>query len=223
MACMTLRKRFASIPVAFFSLYLANAMAAEPSARCMENSPERRGEIGCSIIAQKLLPEGLKEPVFWHIDRFDSIDKARAAAGTASVAFEADGKSWLMTVEAHTSDHHGGHHVAGVGPLPLPKASRYAMQVNSAILTPGMHTRIHTHSGVEGFYVVRGEQCLETSARATTMKKDQTLAIADDTPIRLVTTGTSTLYSLAIVVHDASLPSTTEIDDSTAPQLVACK
>src|SRR5215510_13235129 len=62
---------------------------------CVENSPERRGEIGCSIIEDKLLPEGLKEPLFWHIDRFDSAEHARKAVGPASVAFEADGTSWL--------------------------------------------------------------------------------------------------------------------------------
>src|SRR5712664_3495427 len=80
-------------------------------ATCVENSPERRGEVGCSIIENKLLPDGLKEPLFWHIDRFDSAEHARKAVGPASVAFEADGTSWLMTLESQTSDHHGGRHV----------------------------------------------------------------------------------------------------------------
>jgi hypothetical protein len=31
---------------------------------CVENSPERRGEIGCSIVEKKPLPANLKEPVF---------------------------------------------------------------------------------------------------------------------------------------------------------------
>jgi hypothetical protein len=29
-------------------------------------------------------PEGLKEPLFWHIDRFDSAERARTAAGPAT-------------------------------------------------------------------------------------------------------------------------------------------
>ena len=41
--------------------------AAKEEPLCVENSPEPRGEIGCSIIENKLLPNNLKEPVFWHI------------------------------------------------------------------------------------------------------------------------------------------------------------
>ena len=48
---------------------------------CVENSPERGGEIGCSIVENKPLPTNLKEPVFWHIDRFEIGERARAAMG----------------------------------------------------------------------------------------------------------------------------------------------
>jgi hypothetical protein len=86
-------------------------------ATCVQNSPERRGEIGCSIIENKPLPDNLKQSLSWHIDGFDSAESARKAAGPASVAFDAVGTSWLMTVESQTSDHHGGRHVAQEGPL----------------------------------------------------------------------------------------------------------
>jgi hypothetical protein len=102
---------------------------------CVENSPERHGEFGCSIIQSKVLPDGLKEPVFWHIDRFDFLERAHAAVGPAGIAFEAAGTSWLMTIESQTSDHHGGRHVTHVGPLPLPRAPKYAMLVQSAVFT----------------------------------------------------------------------------------------
>jgi hypothetical protein len=39
-----------------------NTAAAQLMSTCVPNSPERRGEIGCSIIESKLLPDGLKEP-----------------------------------------------------------------------------------------------------------------------------------------------------------------
>ena len=146
---MTTRTACISTMAASLLLLIANEAAAQLAPLCVEDSPERRGELGCSIIVRKVLPEGLEEPVYWHIDRFDSIDRARAAAGPASFAFEADGTAWLSAVESTTSDHHGGQHVTAVGPLPLPKASRYAMQINSAKFTPGMYSRPHTHSGVE--------------------------------------------------------------------------
>src|SRR5204863_4839598 len=107
---------FLAIAVMLFSLLTAERAAAQLMSRCVENSPERRGELGCSIIENKLLPDGLKEPLFWHIDRFDSAERARMTVGAAGVAFDAVGTSWLMTIEAQTSDHHGGRHVAQVGP-----------------------------------------------------------------------------------------------------------
>jgi len=91
------------------SLLTANMAAAQLMPTCVENSPERRGELGCSIIENKLLPNGLKGPLFWHIDRFDSAERARTAVGPASVAFEAAGTSWLMTIESQTSDHCSCH------------------------------------------------------------------------------------------------------------------
>src|SRR5882724_10286585 len=95
--------------------------AAQEEPLCVENSPERRGEIGCSIVENKPLPGNLKEPLFWHIDRFETGDRARAAAGAASVAFEAHGAWWLMSIESQAESHHGGQHVTAVKLLSLPE------------------------------------------------------------------------------------------------------
>lgn len=65
----------------------------EPS--CVENSPERRGEIGCSLVENKPLLTTLKEALFWHIDRFENGDNARTAIGPSSVALQAHGTWWL--------------------------------------------------------------------------------------------------------------------------------
>jgi quercetin dioxygenase-like cupin family protein len=205
------------------SLLTANMAAAQLMATCVENSPERRGEIGCSIIEKKPLPDVLKEPVFWHIDRFDSAERARTAVGPASVAFEAAGTSWLMTIESQTSDHHGGHHVAQVGPLPLPQAPKYAMQVQSAAFPPGMYSLLHHHSGVEAVYVIQGEACYETPTRAFRLQKGETLALPTGTPMRAVATGSTLRYVLAVIVYDASQPPTMRMEEATGPRLVACK
>ena len=157
---MTPQTVCSAFAVMLVSVLTANTAAAQLMSTCVENSPERRGEIGCSIIESKVLPDGLKEPVFWHIDRFDALERARATVGPASIAFEAAGTSWLMTIESQTSDHHGGRHVAHVGPLPLPRAPKYAMMVQSAVFTPGMYSSVHHHSGVEAVYVIDGEAVL---------------------------------------------------------------
>jgi quercetin dioxygenase-like cupin family protein len=197
--------------------------SAQLMSTCVPDSPERRGEIGCSILPSKTLPEGLTEPVFWHIDRFDSSERARAAAGPASIAFDAAAVWWLMTIERETTDHHGGQHVIHVGPLPLPRAPRYAMVVQSTVFLPGMYSLPHHHPGVEAVYVLEGEACYETPTRAAKLRKGETLTLPGDTPMRAAVTGTSRRHVLAVIVHDAAQPATMRMEEGTGPPLVACK
>jgi quercetin dioxygenase-like cupin family protein len=206
------------------SVLKAKGAAAQLMTTCVENSPERRGEMGCSIIASKMLPIGLKEPVFWHIDRFDSLERARAAVNQASIAFDAAGTAWLMTIEPQPSDHHGGHHVTQVGPLPLPRATRYSMVVQSAVFGPGMYSLVHHRSGVEAVYVLEGEACYETPGRGFTLRQGETLAVPANTPMRAVVRRTTTRrYVLAVIVHDAAQPATMRMEEGILPQLAACK
>jgi hypothetical protein len=66
---------------------------AQEEPRCVDNSPERRGKTGCSIVEIKRLPVALKEPVFWqpHVagqsvqERFSldtTLDSLQCALGT---------------------------------------------------------------------------------------------------------------------------------------------
>jgi quercetin dioxygenase-like cupin family protein len=209
--------------IAVTLLTIASIAAAELMSLCVENSPERRGELGCSIIEKKLLPDGLQRPLYWHIDSFESLELARAAVGPAGVAFDAAGRSWLMTVESQTSDHHGGRHVVQVGPLPLPEAPKYSMQVQSSVFKPGMYSLVHQHSGVEAVYVIEGQACFETPTRASKLQKGETVAIPADTAMRAVVTGSTLRHVLAVIVYDASQPPTMRMDEATAPKLVKCK
>jgi len=208
--------------VVFVVLLLTGISRAQEEPVCVENSPERRGEIGCSIVEKKPLPATLKEPAFWHIDQFDSPDRARAAVGPSSIAFEAHGVWWLMSVGPETNDHHGGKHVAEVNLSPLPKAGAYSMLVISAYIPAGMTSRVHFHSGVEAFYTVDGEQCLETKDKAFPMKKGDTLVVPTGTTMRLVATGTKPRRAFAVIVYDSSKPPVTRLPMETASQLVSC-
>jgi quercetin dioxygenase-like cupin family protein len=196
---------------------------AQLMSTCAEDSPERRGEIGCTIIKTKALPDGLEQPSFWHIDEFDSLERARAAESSTSIAFEAAGRSWLMTIESRTSDHHGGRHVADVGPLVLPPAARYSMLVQSAIFTPGMYSLVHHHSGVEAVYVVEGEACYETPTQAFKLQRGETLAMPGNTTMRAVVTGSTRRHVLAVIVYDAAQPPTIRMKEGTKAPLAACK
>jgi quercetin dioxygenase-like cupin family protein len=187
---------------------------------CVAGSPERRGEIGCSLVETKPLPTGLTRELVWHIDRFESKANAQAAVGPASVAFQANDVWWLMTLEPRADNHHGGKHVTAVRLLPLPVAPRYAMLVISAYIPAGMTSRVHVHSGVEAFYVLDGEQCLETPSRIYPMSKGATAVVATGDTMRLVATGPGPRRSFAVVVYDAAQPPTTRPDNP--PALLSC-
>lgn len=86
-------------------LVLSSLVAwAQLEPACVENSPERRGEIGCSLVENKPLPPGLKAPLLWHIDQFATEGPAKAAVGPTSIAFAAHGIAWLMTIEAAATE-----------------------------------------------------------------------------------------------------------------------
>ncbi len=63
------------------------------------------------------------------------------------------------------------------------------MLVISAYIPAGMNSRVHLHSGVEAFYTVDGEQCLETAERAFKMRKDDTSVVPTVVAMRLVANG----------------------------------
>jgi quercetin dioxygenase-like cupin family protein len=201
---------------------MTKTASAELEPSCAVNSPERRGEIGCSLVETKPLPDTLQEPLFWHIDRFDSGESARAAVGPASVALEAHGIWWLLTIESKLGEHHGGRHVTDVALPPLPPAPRYAMLVMSAYVPAGLTSRVHYHSGVEAFFTVDGEQCLETSTGAHKIPKGETLAVPAGVTMRLVATGSKPRRALAVIVYDAAQPPTTRTEDGGA-QLLSCQ
>lgn len=198
-----------------------NSLREEPL--CVENSPERKGEFGCSIVEDKTLPDNIKDPVFWHIDRFGSSEAAKAAVGTASIAFEAHGGWWLMSVERDNNHHHGGEHVAAVKLSPLPSAPKLSMRALSAYIPPGMTSRVHFHSGVEAFYTVDGEQCLQTPDKAYYLRRGDTLVIPTGITMRLITAGDKPRRAFGLIVYDSAKPPTTRMAMDTASQLASCQ
>lgn len=220
MTITTTRSIFAALLTAMLGVHTASAQLMST---CAEQSPERRGELGCTIVATKPLPDGLTSPIFWHLDRFTTVELARAAVGPAGLAFEAAGTAWLSTIESETADHHGGVHVAQVGPLRLPMAARRAMLIQSARFTPGMYSLDHHHSGVEAVYVIAGEACYTTPDRAFRLKAGETLAIDGGITMKAVVTGSMPRHVLAVIIHDASQPATMRMPEGTGPPLAPCQ
>jgi quercetin dioxygenase-like cupin family protein len=220
---MTIRTTCSALAVLLASVLPAPDASAQLMSTCAENSPERRGELGCTIVATKPLPESLREPLVWHLDRFESLEGARAAAGPTGIAFEAAGMFWLSTIEPETVDHHGGIHVAQTGSLSLPRAAKYAMLIQSARFAPGMYSLDHHHSGVEAVYVISGEACYATPDRAFKLTAGETLALVGGTTMRAVVTGSTPRHVIAVIVHDAAQPATMRMAEGSGPPLAACR
>lgn len=200
----------------------AHAAAGErPPVKCIEDSPERRGEEGCTILASRPLAGSLTTPVYWYLDRFDSLEAAKKAAGPDAVAAEAHGFAWLMTVEAQTEEHHRGRHVATIGPLAVPAADRYSMRVLSSLLRPGGTTPAHAHPGPEAVYVVDGEQCMETPEVGQRIASGQSYVVPAGIMHRGRVAGSAVRRSLALNLYDAALP--VSHDPATPPPLAPCK
>jgi quercetin dioxygenase-like cupin family protein len=200
----------------------ASASADErPPVKCIENSPERHGEEGCSILANRLLVASPQTPTYWHVDRFDSLKAAESAAGPDGVPVEAHGAAWLLTVEPRTEEHRARSHVAWVGPLALPAAERYLMRVQSSLLRPGTTTPVHTHSGPEVFYIVAGEQCLETPEIALHLTAGETRVLPAGVIHRGRVTGVGTRRALALILYDSAQAASHDLEDP--PPLVACR
>jgi len=203
-------------------MFLNSQVSTQEEPLCVENSPERRGEIGCSVIETKLLPPNFQEPVFWHIDRFQNGQAARAGVGPASVAFEAHGAWWLMSITGESNDHHGGTHVAQIKLSPLPPAASYSMRILSAYIPAGMTSRVHFHSGVEAIYTVDGEQCIETKERAIRIGKGKAAVLPTGVTMRLVAIGEKPRRGFGVIVYDSSKPPTTRMPMEKASELVSC-
>jgi quercetin dioxygenase-like cupin family protein len=191
--------------------------------KCAEDSPERRGEEGCTILASRPLSGAITGAIYWHIDRFNSLEDAKKAAGPNGVAAEAHGRVWLMTVEGKTKEHHGGRHVALIGPLNLPAAECYTMRVASSLLKQGASTPVHIHSGPEAWFIVVGEQCLETEKSAHRLKAGKSFVLATNQIHRGRVQSAEMRGALALVLHDSKRPASHDLIGSDAPLLIACR
>ncbi len=73
------------------------------------------------------------------------------------------------------------------------------------------------------FYVIEGEQCLQTPGRGVRMRKGETLAIPAGVPMRVMATGSEVRRALAVIVHDADQPPTMRMSEQNSPKLAACE
>ena len=158
-------------------------------------------------LAEKKVAELPAGPLFWRLENFPTLAHAQAAAGPTGLTAESAGKVWLFTLAAAGGSSVGGIKVAEVGPLPKVVATQYLLRINEASGPPGSTTLVHTHPGAEAFFVLAGEQSINTPQGMIKVKAGQPEAgPAGDTPLQVSSSGSTDLHALIMFVVDATKP-----------------
>jgi quercetin dioxygenase-like cupin family protein len=172
---------------------------------CVDVPPgEKRPAFGCFNIGTVTGLHFTQPSVYWHLRAFPSRKAAEAAKSATGIVVEEDGRVWLSEFGSRDAALREGEAIAIVGPLQLPVAKSYAAVLSYAVMRPGDDSRVHTHPGPEGWYVLAGEQCLETPAGAERAPAGGTMTVPANTPMELNVTGTTLRRAFALVIHDSA-------------------
>ena len=172
---------------------------------CVDVPPgTKRPEFGCFNVGTVTGLQFSQTSVYWHLRAFPDRKSAEAAKSATGIVVEEDGRVWLSEFGARNSVPRGGESIAVVGPLQLPAAKSYAAVLSYAVMRPGDSSRVHTHPGPEGWYVLAGAQCLETPAGAIRARAGETMTAPANTPMELNVSGNTLRRAFALVIHDSA-------------------
>src|SRR5258705_12053914 len=165
---------------------------------------EKRPEFGCFNIGTVKELQFRQAAVYWHLYAFGSRKAAETAKSATGIVVEEDGRVWLSEFGARDAAPREGEAVAMVGPLHLPVAKSYSAVLSYAVMRPGDSSRVHTHPGPEGWYVIAGEQRFETPAGADRARAGGTMTVRPNIPMELNVTGATLRRAVGLVIHDAT-------------------
>ena len=166
--------------------------------------PGKLPEFGCFVVASAKGLQFSQKDVYWHLSSFPTRAAAEAAKTPSGLVVEEEGKVWLSEFSHDKAPFRGGESIAVVGPLQLLPAKSYDADIVYAVLQPGAIAPSHTHAGPEAWYVISGEQCLETPDGTIRAGAGKTMFVKHSTPMELKITGTEVRRSLTLVIHDSS-------------------
>lgn len=150
------------LPMLLMTAAVAQADVPPVPGLCTAPVPADRETPGCYQTSELDLA-GAPAKLYWHIREYPTLAAANAEAANhrwAAVA-AAHSRYWLYLLGEAAEPATSGIERAVIGPLALPVRPAVA-HFSEAIFPPGMKTRVHSHPGPEAFYIVAGEQCMET-------------------------------------------------------------
>jgi hypothetical protein len=182
--------------------------AAGQTTSCEPVSQRAGRELGCFITARTELGALPRDTaLYWHIDAFRTEAQANAVRPERGTVVKSLGRIWLFTIGVAGWRPRAGKRVARVGPLPLIDARRYAAVYMEGVFRSGMQSPVHRHPGVEAWYTLEGEQCLETpQGKLVQRAGDRGVMVTGGLPMILTGTGQGLRRSLVLILQDATLP-----------------
>src|SRR6266849_6619884 len=168
----------------------------------------------CAVLVRRQFSSLPAGAVVLRIENFPTREAAEPATTPASVVVEAVGKAWLLTFANKGERSQSGQFVTEVGPILIPSAPSYEMDVAEADLGSEINTLPlqHKHSGPEVWYLFTGEQCVELPDRVVRARAGEGEVAPADTPMKLNIMGKSKRDALFMVVHDPARPWNTFVD-----------
>jgi quercetin dioxygenase-like cupin family protein len=146
---------------------------------------------------------------FWHIYSFADREQAEATKGPRSTVVESLGKVWLFALAETSWKPSSGVFVAKLGPILTEPGIKYEAVYMQSIFSPGMTAPLHTHSGMEAFYTLTGDTCLETSEGVTNARgPGNVVLVRGGLPMLLMATGKDKRRGLVLILHDSAKPAT---------------
>lgn len=180
---------------------------------CVPVAQRAGRQLGCYVLAKEDIGTPSSAPLYWHLLTYPTRAAAESAKGKTGSVVESYGKVWLLSIAEGNWMPKGGERVARVGPLPVNAGATYTAEYMEATFLPGMKSRVHRHPGPEAWYVLNGEQCLETPGHKDVVRAGESGIVPQGPPMVLWGTGTAERRALALILHDSSQPMSTPAPD----------
>jgi len=171
---------------------------------CSEPATANSGKAGCYASAELSIARS-PGAIYWHVYTFRDVRGARAEAARhrwASAA-QSHGRNWLYVLGPQRLKVADGGHVATIGPLRLPAGRPMIARFLESDFPPGMRTRVHSHPGPEAFYVVEGEQCMDTPTGGRKIRAGNTFIVKSGAHMQAAPKGRK---NIAVVFFPPGVP-----------------
>ena len=165
---------------------------------------QKRPDFGCFIVASSKGMQFSRSETYWHLQKFPSRARAEDAKGPNGLVLEDQGHFWLSELGPDDIAPRGGDPAVILGPLELPSAKSYDAQIGYAVFRPGDRSPVHTHPGPEAWYMLAGDQCLETPNGTKKAKVGETMSVEAGVPMELSIAGSTVRRSFFLVIHDSA-------------------